>query len=419
MRRWHHPRRKTCLILSNQFSLMKVIFVFRVLLESSPPIPTNPKQNITDSSRQKFLSMKTNESFMNSPQMNKIISNVMTSNNAVTTGNNEKSFVGYQSDRFEQTQTNKSYDTMRKLENVLKEKKLGAMIYEKLKTESNSTKNSNLRQMMQNTKSNKSQSFYQTKFLIPQPIHLLKNTGNNSNSSFTRQNSKSFHKKNPSQCMKEQKISNDSPKKKVVEKNENTNRNSKSKSIDNSNNNNNINNSKNDGAKKVLNVTLMGLKRPNKSFTRNIDDKREKSISIERIKENIDKILNLDKMPKTNKSVNNEKNISYENSPAFFSNESTNKKNNFTNASQIQSSENNRKSYYQLAYLLKDKNFISKYNSNNNNNNNNKDDRVRFKSMYDTVKTEVSNQKQRPNNESIQNISNVFIILEIGLLIFK
>ena len=33
--------------------------------------------------------------------------------------------------------------------------------------------------------------------------------------------------------MKEQKISNDSPKKKVVEKNENTNRNAKSKSIDN------------------------------------------------------------------------------------------------------------------------------------------------------------------------------------------
>ena len=41
----------------------------------------------------------------------------MTSNNVVTTGNNEKSFVGYQSDRFEQTQNNKSCDTM-------KEKKL-------------------------------------------------------------------------------------------------------------------------------------------------------------------------------------------------------------------------------------------------------------------------------------------------------
>ena len=131
---------------------------------------------------------------------------------------------------------------------------------------------------------------------------------------------------------------------------------------------------------------------------RNCDDKREKSISIEKIKENIDKILSKDKNPKTNKSSNNDNMPSRDNSPAFFSNESTNKK---TNVSPINTSENNRKSYYQLAYLLKDKTFATKYNSNNQ-----KDDRSRFKSMY-AAKTEVSNQRQT-NECSINNISQVF-----------
>ena len=276
-----------------------------------------------------------------------------------------------------------------KLENVLKEKKLGSNFYEKMKAESNSTKNSQLKQMFKNPKSNKSQSFYQTKFLIPQPIHLPKNTNNNNNStnssSITPKNAKSFHQKSQSIANKEKKVVNGSPKKKI---NETTLRNSKSKSIENNEN----------PSKKILNVTLMALRKSNKSFLRNCDDKREKSISIEKIKENIDKILSKDKNPKTNKGSNNDNMPSRDNSPAFFSNESTNKK---TNVSPINTSENNRKSYYQLAYLLKDKTFATKYNSNNQ-----KDDRSRFKSMY-AAKTEVSNQRQT-NECSINNISQVF-----------
>ena len=223
MRKWNRPPKKTFRTSStNKQQENNKLFISRMIIESSPPIPTHVKQNSTDSSRQNFLSLKTNESSMNSPQMNKICSNTMTTK----ANNNEKSFVGYQSDRFEQTtQANKNCETMRKLEKVLKEKKLGAMIYEKMKTENNSTKNSTLRQIIQNSKSNKSQSFYQTKFLIPQPIHLLKagNTNNNvSNSSFTRQNAKSFHQKNQSQVIKEKKNLNPtiSPKKKFNEKTE-------------------------------------------------------------------------------------------------------------------------------------------------------------------------------------------------------
>ena len=286
---------------------------------------------------------------------------------------NEKNIgVGFQSDRFEPIILN--CDTLRRLD--FKDKKYNSIYSGIIKPENYINTN----QKKLEKKSNKSISFYQSKFPFPSHFQTLNNIKQNSSilTAITTENNKSFHQNSQSQNLKEKKIkSSIIPKQPAAtttnkEKMDNS-RNIKSKSID--------NNNKKEDPKKILNVTLLDIKKKNKYQSINDHRSREKSISFEKIKENIDKALFQEKPNKTNIETIS----SFENSPPFFSNENTNKKTtNFKT-----DPDNNRKSYYQLAYLLKEKNFPYK------NINKNKDlntSRSRFKSMY-TVKTEVSSKK--------------------------
>ena len=292
-------------------------------------------------------------------------------------GDEKKKFIGFQSDRFEVA--NNSCETIRKLENVFKDKRFGPSSFGALKTEAASIKSQKIKQIL-DQKSNKSKSFYQTKFMVPPSLQILNNSINNTSifNVISPQNAKSFHQKSQSQNMKEKKIIMNSPSKKNKEKLEISAQTTKNRSTD--------YNYRNANTNKILNVTLMALKRSNNHHSKTHEDRKDKSISLERVKENIEKALNKDK----------NSNISFENIPAFFSNESTNKK----TANLKTNPEISKKSYYQLAYLLKEKNFGNKYMNSSKENN---ESRSRFKSMY--TKTEASSKK--PNNESIHNISQV------------
>lgn len=293
---------------------------------------------------------------------------------------------------------------MRNLDIALKDKRNEALCNGTVKTEMSSfNKNNYIKpKQINEKKSKKSQSFFQTKLLITSPF-VLNHYQNHYNTSTTNKsdNAKSFHQKYISQHLKEKKTNTQDTPIQNKEKQDSSSRFEKSKSID-------ISNNKSMGTKKILNITLMSMKRKIMNNPKTHERNKEKSISIEKIKENLDKALNKDKI----NSNKEEKNAALNNSSlAFFSQIP---KNNKQNSSEFENTENNKKSYYQLASLLKEKNFSNKYASNKNNEEN--ASRSRFKSMY-TVKTEASSKKQDTQFNHFQNISQVFFYLKMELKI--
>lgn len=339
----------------------------------------NHKEDLISLEKKEIIS----PNLMNSPKIKFVSKAINDENkNEVHCSLNDQKRKNIASDRFEKNNT--SCDTLRKLEKFLKNKKFDSIHYF-------SNKNKKFFDVMD--KSTKSQSFYQTKFLVPTQLHQLnKSKMNNTNlsisSSITPQHTKSVHSQNFDKKI----IKNETPQKISNKQRIPSSRNSNNSSLE--------NNLKQNINKKILNVTLMDLKLRSKNHSK---ERNEGSLSLEKVRDNIDQALNKERYKNANYPLKTTENISsFEASPAFFSNDNKQPANSQHEA--------NKKSYYQLASLLKEKNFTNKYKEPNNLDN---QSRKRFTSIY-SVKTEVSSKKK--SNESLHSKN---VILNIIFFIFR
>lgn len=302
---------------------------------------------------------------MNSPKIKFIPSSL-----AKKQDTNEKKQTLTNSDRFKNIS---SCDTIRKLEKFFKEKKFEHSFCGTSKNEKNDKNNKNKLLQLLGQKYKKSQSFYQAKFFNQSNQTKKNHTNASINSSITPKHTKSIHSQNFKQKKQEENDSKRNP--------------SKERFLSNHEKNSSL-----DQKKKILNVTLMNLKMRNKS---NSKEKKQNSLSLDKPRER--------DMPAQNKNTKNYGVIkteiiqSFDAKANFFSN---------SNESGKQTShDTNKKSYYQLASLLKEKNLIKK--NIQNQKNIEKPNRTRFTSVY-SMKTESPYTKK--SNDSLHS-RNAYIVV--------
>lgn len=294
---------------------------------------------------------------------------------------NEKKQNLTNSDRFKNAT---SCDTIRKLEKFFKEKKFENSFSGVSKNEKNN-KNKLLQLLSQKYK--KSQSFYQTKFFNPSQINQTNKTKiNNTNvsitTSITPKHTKSIH----SQNFKQKKLGdNDIKKNSSKEKERFFSNHEKNSSLDQK--------IKNNLEKKILNVTLMDLKMRNKNHSK---EKKQNSLSLDKPRE---KDITQNKNANNYVPLKTEIIQSFDAKANFFSNETGRN-------TRKTSQETYKKSYYQLASLLKEKSLIKNI---QNQKNIEKPSRSRFTSVY-SMKTESPCTKK--SNDSLHT-KNVYIVYNI------